>query len=489
MSNFSTFISSAKGVAELILDKISKNERLIVISHYDADGITAAGIITEAIRRANGIFHTRIYRQLEEAFLPEINEFADGTIILTDFGSGQLSLVNKYLKGKEIIILDHHTPEQIQEEKLKDVNIHHLNPHLHQIDGSKEISSAGIAYLVAKYMGDNQDLSAYAIVGALGDNQDKGKQNSLVGINKEIILKDAKEAEVIEEKKGFTFFGRETRPLHIAIEYSTDPFIPELSGKRNNVLQFLKRIGIPLKDENGNWRTLASLTLEEKKKLASELIAHMYKYGATSDEMKAIIGYLYILKREQKGTPLRDAREFSTLLNSCGRLGNPELGVIIIMGDRSYYYREALTLYNKYRQEISKALNWLYENKEKVVKELDYVQAFHGGKEIRDSVIGTVASIALYSRILKADKPIIAFALSEDETVKVSARTTSTLVKLGVNLAKALKNAALKIQSPYVAGGHDIAAGARIPKGKEDDFLGAVDEEIKEQMAIIKKGG
>ncbi|MGQ4833490.1 MAG: DHHA1 domain-containing protein [Candidatus Asgardarchaeia archaeon] len=486
MSNFSTFISKAKEVAEIILEKISKGERLIVISHYDADGITAAGIITEAIRRADGVFHTRIYRQLEEVFLPEIKEFEEGTIILTDFGSGQLSLIKDYLKGKNVIILDHHTPEQVE---LKDITLYHLNPHIYGIDGSKEVSSAGIAYLVAKHMGKNEDLSAYAIVGALGDNQDKGKQNSLVGINKEIILEDAINSDVIEEKKGFMFFGRETRPLYVAIEYSTDPFIPELSGKRENVLQFLKRIGIPLKDENGKWRTLSSLTTDEKRRLASELIAHMYKYGATSDEMKAIIGYLYILKKEQKGTPLRDAREFSTLLNSCGRLGSPELGVIIVMGDRSYYYREALKLYNQYRQEISKSLNWLYEHREQVIKELDYVQAFHGRKEIKDTVIGTVASIALYSRILKNDKPIIAFAYSEDGTVKVSARTTTTMVKLGVNLAKALKNAAAKINSPYVAGGHDIAAGARIPSGKEDDFLIAVDEEIKNQLAIIKKGG
>ena len=154
-------------------------------------------------------------------------------------------------------------------------------------------------------------------------------------------------------------------------------------------------------------------------------------------------------------------------------------------------YREALKKYSQYKQEISNALNWLYDNRfnENVVRELEYVQSFHGGKSIRDTIIGTVASIALHSRILKNDKPLVAFAISEDNTVKVSGRTTTTLVKLGVNLAKAFKIAAKNINSPYVAGGHDIAAGARIPLGKEDAFLKEVNEIIKNQLSIMRKEG
>lgn len=489
-SDVSSFISKAKEVADIIKEYIEDKKRIILISHYDADGITASGILTEAIRRIEGIFQTRIYRQLEEAFLPEIKNFSSGLLVFLDFGSGQLSLISKYINDKEVIILDHHTPEIIDTSAIEN-KIIHLNPHLYGIDGSVEISSAGIAYLVAKNLGNNNDLSAYAVVGALGDNQDKGKQNSLVGLNSKIVLEDAKNADVIEEKKGFTFFGHETRPIHIAIEYSTDPFIPELSGKRENVIRFLRNIGIPLKDSEGKWRTLSSLTIDESRTLASELIAHMYKYGASSEEMRSIIGYIYILKREKSGTPLRDAREFSTLLNSCGRLGSPELGVIILMGERREFYREALKKYSQYKQEISNALNWLYDNRfnENVVRELEYVQSFHGGKSIRDTIIGTVASIALHSRILKNDKPLVAFAISEDNTVKVSGRTTTTLVKLGVNLAKAFKIAAKNINSPYVAGGHDIAAGARIPLGKEDAFLKEVNEIIKNQLSIMRKEG
>ena len=385
-------------------------------------------------------------------------------------------------KDRKIIIMDHHTPE---DSELS--NALHLNPHLYDIDGSTEISSAGIAYLVAKYINEkNRDLAAYAVVGAIGDNQDKGKQNSLIGLNQEIITKDAIAADVLEISKGFTIFGRETRPIHIAIEYCTDPYIPEISGNRNNILRLLKELNIPVKDNKGNWRTLASLSTEETKKLVSALISHMYHLGASSDEMRAIVGVIYTLKREREKSPLRDAREFATLLNSCGRMSKPELGVAIILGDRGENYRAALNTYNMYKQQISKALSWLYANKEKI-EEYSHVQYFHGGKEINENIVGTVASIALSSRIVKPDKPLIGFAEGQDGTIKVSARTVSRLVKVGVSLARALKIAAEEIDSPFVAGGHDIAAGARIPKGTEEKFVLAVNKAIKKQLEEFKQ--
>ncbi len=476
------FLLKAKEIAEFIKEA-SKNERFLLFSHYDADGLTSVGILSSALYREDYPFQVRIFRQLEEDFLKEVELFRDGVIIFSDFGSGQLSLMKKHIaKDRMIVVLDHHTPEDVELD-----NVYHLNPHLYGIDGSTEISSAGIAYLVAKYINEeNKDLAAYAIVGAIGDNQDKGKQNSLIGLNQEIITKDAIEADVLEISKGFTIFGRETRPVHIAIEYCTDPYIPEISGNRNNILKLLKELGIPIKDSEGNWRTLASLSTEETKKLVSALISHMYHLGASSDEMRAIVGTIYTLKKERKKSPLRDAREFATLLNSCGRMSKPELGVAIILGDREENYRAALNTYNTYKQQISKALSWLYENRNKI-EEYSHVQYFHGGREINENIVGTVASIALSSRLVKPDKPLIGFAEGDDGTIKVSARTVSRLIKVGVSLAKALKAAADEINSPYVAGGHDIAAGARIPKGSEEKFVLAVNKAIKRQLEEFKQ--
>jgi len=50
-----------------------------------------------------------------------------------------------------------------------------------------------------------------------------------------------------------------------------------------------------------------------------------------------------------------------------------------------------------------------------------------------------------------------------------------------LNLSKALKNAASVVNG--VGGGHSIAAGATIPKGKEEEFLDILETEIKNQIS------
>lgn len=485
MAGVNDFLNYVIEASRFLRDAISQQKIIFIFSHYDADGLSSAGILGRALLREDTIFHIRILRQLEEAFVKEIPSLsADSLTIFLDFGSGQIDLLEKYIKNRNIIIIDHH---EVVREELENSNWFQINPHIFGIDGSIEISSAGITYLLVKYLDEskNRDLSSMAVVGALGDLQDKGKQNSLIGLNAEIIVKDGIKSKVLTVTKGFTFFGQETRPIHIAIEYCIDPYIPGLSGNRSNVLRFLKKIGLELKDENGNWKTLAGLSVKEKKLLASELILYMSQHGLSSREMKSIIGTLYVLNKEREGTPLRDAREFATLLNSCGRMDAPDVGALVAMGFRRKSYKEALSIYSSYKNEISKALDWLYNNRDKIIQ-LEYIQAFHGESFVKDTVIGTVASIALNSRILKTEKPVIAFSYSDDDTVKVSARTTITLVSAGVNLAEALRSAALKISPDLVAGGHNIAAGARIPKGSEDTFLKYVNQIISEQLNKVK---
>jgi RecJ-like exonuclease len=59
------------------------------------------------------------------------------------------------------------------------------------------------------------------------------------------------------------FYGRETRPVHKAIAYTTSPFIPGLSGEEDECLGFLVNLGIRLK-ENDRWRSISDLSAEEK---------------------------------------------------------------------------------------------------------------------------------------------------------------------------------------------------------------------------------
>jgi RecJ-like exonuclease len=107
---------------------------------------------------------------------------------------------------------------------------------------------------------------------------------------------------------------------------------------------------------------------------------------------------------------------------------------------------------------------------------------FHAGEGIRDTIIGIITNMMLSSEEVESDLPLIGFATTENGDIKVSARTTQNFVDKGLDLSKALKKAAEELGG--VGGGHNIAAGATIPQGKEEEFLDLLENEFKNQLAL-----
>ncbi|MHA1238597.1 MAG: DHHA1 domain-containing protein [Candidatus Odinarchaeia archaeon] len=473
------FLMESEHISKKLKDYVETGDPIRVISHLDADGLAAAGLLGSALARLNGVFHISILKQLRPEDVKNLTNEKYKVYIFTDMGSGQLDAINSYMKNKTVFIFDHHQPKIIEE--VENPELIHLNPHFFGIDGAVQVSGAGVTYSVVRNFGDTfKELSTLAIVGAVGDLQDRGEYRDFLGFNKEVILKDALDAGVLSVDKDIRLFGRETRPIHIAIQYTTDPFIPGLSGNEAGCISFISQLGIPLK--NGEqWRTLSDLTTDEKIKLNSALVAHMLQNGATVEDAKSIIGYVYTLIKEEKGTPLRDAREYAALLNACGRMRFPGIGISLCLGDRGNALKEAQTLMTNYRQKLSAYLNWLIEGER--VRETEVLQYFHGENVIDERMVGTVTSIASFSKILNPNKPIISFAYSEDGTVKVSARANDELIKKGVNLGKALADAVKGMNLDATnAGGHNIAAGASIPAGMEEKLIYHLEKIIKKQL-------
>jgi len=190
--------------------------------------------------------------------------------------------------------------------------------------------------------------------------------------------------------------------------------------------------------------------------------------------IKRLVGETYILLHEEEGTELRDATEYSTLLNATARYGYCDVGLKVCLGDRDEAFRKARTLLRNHRKNLSNGLKLVDEIG---IVELENIQYFHAGNEILDTIVGIVAGMCFSKANL--DKPIVAFAYC-DEGVKVSARATQRLVERGVHLAKAIRIAAAKVGGQ--GGGHSIAAGATIPRGAEEDFLRELDRIIGEQL-------
>jgi len=468
--------------AKELAQKISSYDEIQIISHIDADGITSASIAYKALERAGKKINVKFVKQLDESEIEELNSNEDGLIWFTDLGSGQL----KNLEGIDCVITDHHEPQgQAGAPSLADrenilnygnSGVSELNPHRYGIDGAKELSGSGTTYLVAKEMDkENKDLSKLAVIGAVGDLQ-ASDDDRLVGKNRE-ILKEGIKTGVVVKRKDTTLYGIESRPLPKLLEYASDPVLPGLTGEESACTNFLVEKDIPLK-EGEDWRKWYDLSKEEKRKILSGLADKMLSRGYPVEYAENLVGEVYEFPDEKKGSMLHEAKEFSTLLNSCGRYDKGKIGMEVCLGDRGEYLEKARSLLQGHRKILVDCLQYVESSG---VEEREHLQFFHGEDEIPDTVVGTVAGMVLGSGEVNRKLPIFAFADSEErEGVKVSSRGTKRLVKKGLDLSSIMSECSKKVGGE--GGGHDIAAGALIPHGKEEEFLEEVEEMIESQL-------
>ncbi|MBY9017745.1 MAG: DHH family phosphoesterase [Candidatus Lokiarchaeota archaeon] len=492
-------IESLRLAKKFLLDTLEKsNLNLNIYTHLDADGLSSGAILGKTFLRKRIPFQIRVLKQLEkEEIIKLAKDAIDGAkfIIFSDFGSGQyLELINHFQLDEAqvpFLILDHHLPQEVSNKEDPNIEkIHqdsipwHINPYFYGIDGSTEISGSGLCYLFSKIIDKkNVDLSPIALVGATGDIQNRGSNHSFTGINS-YILKDAIEADLIDEVDDLSFSP--IKPINEAIAYSNNINLPGLTGNSSTTLKFLKTIGILMENPDGNIRTLNDLTQSEKRDISSKIIEYALKYEIDPDIItQNLIINRYILKNEVVGSELHELKEFSKLLNSCGRSENASLGIAIGMGDRRIAYQKAQENLVEYRKKISNALNWI--QKDGKIKEMDYIQYFYGEDVIADTMIGTIASMLNFDRsgIINNIKPIFGCSKRETKGVyKISARASNKVVAEGVNLSEAIRKALSLSNLDELGGGHPPAAGTVVPIDKIELFLKNCDKIIKEQRHI-----
>ena len=466
-------------LAREMAERLKAASRVHVYAHIDSDGITGAAIASQALDRAGVDHGVSFLKKLDEAALRAIRAEHAPVTWFCDFGAG---LYDK-MDGMNAIITDHHVPveREIPREARANLaalaeaqdSVLMLNPHLLG-QGSDAASGSGTTYLVAKAMdARNTDLAGIAIVGAVADMQER-EWRRVTGFNRQ-ILQDGIEAGVLGAGPDLRLFGRETRPIHKMLEYSNDPWIPRLSGNPEACIAFLLELGLEPKEE-GRWIAWNELPADYKRLVVSELVRHMLDRGVSARDVERLVGETYTLLREERGSPLRDAKEFGTLINACGRYDQAEVGYRVCRGDREDALGEALSLLRGHRETLVKSLDFIAEVG---ITPLMHVQYFHAQDRIRDTVVGIAASMALHAPGANLGLPIIAFALADDG-VKVSGRGTRELLAQGLDLAAVMQEASRAVGGQ--GGGHKVAAGATIPPGSEEEFLRVVDRIVGEQL-------
>ncbi|TSA16411.1 MAG: DHH family phosphoesterase [Nitrosopumilales archaeon] len=448
-----------------VSDCIKSGRNISVITHLDCDGITSGSIVTKSLIRSGAKCTVRTVNEFNKNLVDRMKNDSREFHIITDLGGGFAKELDAGLDDNWIVV-DHH---QIPDEEFDNQRV--INAWKYDIDGGLEVSAGGMAYLVSKALHkENTDLAWIAVVAALGDRQDQGEKKSFSGINLD-IASDAKKNGQVEIDLDILLVGRETRPLPDALAFTSHPFIEGLTWNRDACLSLLNSSGIKLKD-GSRWRVPAELTEDEKRTLLQTISKFITSKNAT-EIMDELVGYTYTLSGEDKRSFLRDAREFSTMLNSCGRIRKAGVGIAVCMGDRTKMLEEGENILLEYRTLLRTYMNALSSERWRVVDNGKYVMV-DGEGLVSENMTGAVSSLLGGSQ-KNTGKIIILRTNGEDGTIKFSSRK-STGCKSEVNLGLLMRSCATKVSG--VGGGHNAAAGARITKDKLDEFLGCLEENV-----------
>jgi single-stranded DNA-specific DHH superfamily exonuclease len=418
--------------AEAIAKSILRCDSMRVISHNDADGITSAGLICNALLRAGIPFQASLLKRLDESVINGLT----GPVVFCDMGSGKPELISR-IKG-DCFVLDHHRP-------VGTLSCMHLNPHLYGIDGAFELSAAGTVYSVVRHMGDNFDLAGLALVGAMGDRQ------GMIGANR-TILEDAVASGAVEVKAGLKI--SEDGPLEDVFQNSIEPLL-DFTGDPEKTRKFLDDLKI-----KGN---VERLEKDELARLCTALTLKLLIQGSFAAD--SILGDVIRLRHEV----VENSLQMVQLLNACGNRDVPGLGLTLCLRDRSAL-GEARKLAQEYKSHILREMNLLREQN-KVMTNIRYLK-------MENMEVGSIVS-GLGIRYLYTDMPLITLN-HKDDMVKISARGTKPLISRGLDLSVAMRKAAEAVGG--AGGGHTIASGASIPPGAEERFLALLDEIVGEQL-------
>ncbi|MBI5036538.1 DHH family phosphoesterase [Candidatus Micrarchaeota archaeon] len=449
------FFKHAKEIGDACLSL--KNP--VIVHHLDCDGLASAAIVKQAFLNEGKEAETLMLKKMDaSAKIPE-----DKDLVFTDLGSGQLELVEK-LPNKNKIIIDHHPPS-------KETEIFQANCHLHGLDGTTDACAASTAYFCFAHKNINTVLG---IVGMVGDMQER---DGIKGLNVEMVKRGIENGEVLKTRD-LRVFGKVTRPLVSFLSYCTEPYLPGLTGNDKACAVFLKNNCIET-HKDGKQRAYYDLSVFERKTLVSALVEYAHQKDVESEAIGEMIGDVYLFVKEQERSERREAYEFSTLLNACGRNNAPKTGIDACLGKKEAA-EQALSLLLEHRRNLRAGIGYARRH----TMDAGPFYLLDGREKISDTIIGVVCGAYFTSGLVERSKPVIGLSVDNENALKASGRGTKELVENGLDLGEAMKKAAEPLGG--YGGGHTIAAGASFPNTPENlkAFLLKVKEVVEVQLQL-----
>ncbi|MEM4625615.1 MAG: DHH family phosphoesterase, partial [Candidatus Pacearchaeota archaeon] len=273
-----------------------------------------------------------------------------------------------------------------------------------------------------------------------------------------------KESEVIV-KKGLALYPA-TRPINKVLEYNSEIYIEGVTGSSVGTTNFLREINIlPI---NKQYKSIIELKEDEISRLLTAITLHS---GNIRDTSK-LIGNIYLINFFNKQ---EDVRQISAMINACSRLGESGTAILFALQNKKAKLK-AEEIYANYKQNIINAIASI--PKLKKIEKTNYL-ILNAEDKIKDTIIGTIASILSNSRDYKEGKVIVAMAYNENK-IKISARVVG---KNGKNIRELLASVIEEVGGEV--GGHKFAAGCLIEKEKEKEFLEVLQRRLEIEIINI----
>lgn len=450
---------------------IENAQDIKIYSHIDCDGICSGAILSTILDRQNKD-HEIEFVNLD--VLDDI-ELTHELTIFSDLGSGQ-NITTNVSENQKIIILDHHPPlRDLNFKNGKDYTYLEINPLHHGIDGSYYVCGGGLCYFLAKEFGYD-DLSWIGVLSTIGDMQNT-KSGHFEGLN-EIIQQDAIDGGYLKlTKNDLNIYGRNTRPLFVALSYFSDVNLP-ITNNTNETMAILEELGI---DEKHNRKTLNELTNEDKTKLFKclfEMISKAVPGKYIRYIPQLIIGDSYTFLNEEETSFLRDASEFSTAMNACGRNHQEKVAMEVLKGDRFVALDELEAVSKDHKRNLAQAIEKVAGSEETNIIELENLQYFDGDG-IKPEIVGTVTGMILGYCNWK--KPIIGFTQTDSDGLKISLRCSRLLSYEGIHFGNIIREVSSQVGGS--GGGHAMACGAYIPIERKNEFLELFNETLNGKIS------
>ena len=277
------------------------------------------------------------------------------------------------------------------------------------------------------------------------------------------ILEDGE----IKKKRGLLIYPS-TRPINRALEYSSNPYIPGVTGNSLGVLELLREAG--LEATRGQYRSLMEITEDEMKRLVTAIAIRNPKVAGE------IVGDIFLIKFFNK---LEDARELSAMVNACSRLGQSGVALRFCMevpGSR----KEAEEIHIKYKQHIISGLDFVSKADKVVGKSFVIINA---KDQIKDTIVGTIASILSNSSVYEKGTVITTMAYYDDK-IKVSARVCGRNASGSQRNIREILSGVMNEVGGEV-GGHEFMPGCILTRDKEKQFIEVLSKALEIEFVKI----